>query len=84
MNAKDYLLYLLPKTINYKATRIGLIKPANPITLTYSVTAACQSNCKTCNIGLKYQEDPKRKERDLKIDEIEKIDEIDRIEKRRG
>lgn len=73
MNAKDYLIYLLPKTINYKATRIGLTKPANPITLTYSVTAACQSKCKTCNIGLKYRQDPKRSERDLKIDEIEKV-----------
>jgi len=73
MNAKDYLTYLLPKTLNYGASRLGIAKPRNPITLTYSVTAACQSKCRTCNIGLKYQEDPKRKERDLKLDEIEKI-----------
>ena len=73
MNAKEYLIYILPQTLGYRASRYGLLKPGNPITLTYSVTAACQSKCKTCNIGLKYQEDPKRKERDLKIDEIEKI-----------
>lgn len=73
MNAKEYLVYILPKTLGYMASRYRLLKPGNPITLTYSVTAACQSKCKTCNIGLKYQEDPKRKERDLKLDEIEKI-----------
>ena len=73
MNAKDYLTYLLPRTLNYGASRLGIAKPTNPITLTYSVTAACQSKCKTCNIGLKYRQDPKRKEEDLKLDEIEKI-----------
>ena len=51
----------------------GLLKAKNPITLTFSVTAACQSKCKTCNIGLKYQQDPKRKEKDLRLDEIEKV-----------
>lgn len=73
MNAKEYLIHILPRTLGYTASRYGLLKPGNPITLTYSVTAACQSKCKTCNIGLKYQEDPKRKEEDLKLDEIEKI-----------
>jgi MoaA/NifB/PqqE/SkfB family radical SAM enzyme len=73
MNAKDYLTHILPKTLKYQMARSSFIGPANPVTLTYSVTAACQSKCKTCNIGLKYQEDPKRKERDLKLEEIEKI-----------
>ena len=73
MNAKDYLIHILPKTLKYQITRAGFVRPTNPITLTYSVTAACQSRCKTCNIGLKYQQDPKRKERDLKLEEIEKI-----------
>ena len=73
MNAKDYITYLFPKTLNYKATKLGLVKPGNPITLTYSITAACQSKCKTCNIGVKYQQDPKRKERDLNLEEIEKV-----------
>ena len=73
MNARDYLTYLFPKTLRYKAARYHLVKPGNPITLTYSVTAACQSKCKTCNIGLKYHQDPKRKERDLGLEEIEKV-----------
>ena len=73
MNAKDYLIQILPKTIKYQMARSGFLGPVNPVTLTYSVTAACQSKCKTCNIGLKYQHDPKRAERDLKLEEIEKI-----------
>ena len=73
MNAKEYLIYILPKTLGYRASRYGLLKPRNPITLTYSVTAACQSKCKTCNIGLKYQQDPERKSKDLSLEEIEKI-----------
>jgi MoaA/NifB/PqqE/SkfB family radical SAM enzyme len=73
MNAKDYLTNILPKILQFKATKLGLLRPSRPITLTYSVTAACQSKCRTCNIGLKYQEDPKRKERDLRLDEIERI-----------
>ena len=73
MNAKDYLIHILPKTLMYQIDRLGFIRPTNPVTLTYSVTAACQSKCKTCNIGLKYQNDPKRKERDLNLVEIEKI-----------
>jgi len=73
MNAKDYFTFLLPKTIRYKTSRYGLLSPGNPITLTYSVTAACQSKCKTCNIGLEYHKNPKRKEKDLKLVEIEKI-----------
>lgn len=73
MNAKDYLIHILPKTLKYQIARWGFLGPANPVTLTYSVTAACQSKCKTCNIGLKYQHDPKRAEKDLKLEEIEKI-----------
>lgn len=73
MNSKEYLRYLLPRSLGYIASRYGLFKPGNPITLTYSITAACQSKCKTCNIGLKYQEDPTRKKRDLQLDEIEKV-----------
>jgi len=73
MNAKDYVTYLFPRTIYYRLARLGLAKAGNPITLTYSVTAACQSKCKTCNIGLEYQKDTKKKEKDLKLDEIGKI-----------
>lgn len=44
-----------------------------PMTLTYSVTAACQSRCKTCQIGEMFCQNPKRAEKDLKLEEIEKI-----------
>ncbi len=73
MNAKDYLTYLFPRTLRYGISRHGLLKGGNPITLTYSVTAACQSKCKTCNIGLKWQDDPERSKDDLTLEEIEKI-----------
>ena len=73
MNAKDYLTYLFPRTIRYRISRYDFLKTGNPITLTYSVTASCQSKCKTCNIGLKWQDDPDRSKDDLTLDEIEKI-----------
>lgn len=73
MNAKTYLLELFPKTINYALARKGLVKPANPITLTFSVTAACQSLCKTCQIGKIHRENPQRAKDDLTLEEIEKI-----------
>jgi MoaA/NifB/PqqE/SkfB family radical SAM enzyme len=73
MNIRDYLAYLYPKTLQYRASKAGFLKPGNPITLTFSVTAACQSRCKTCNIGLEYTKDPKKKAKDLKLDEIEMI-----------
>ncbi|MCM1175364.1 MAG: radical SAM protein [Blautia sp.] len=44
-----------------------------PMTLTYSVTAACQSRCKTCQIGAMFCQDPSRPEKDLKLEEIEKV-----------
>lgn len=68
------ILEFLPKILNYKLARKGLVKPANPITLTFSVTGMCQSNCKTCNIGKEFRKNPEKiKELDLKIDEIEKF-----------
>ncbi len=65
MNTKVFLTELLRKTINYKLARKGWIKPGNPITLTYSVTAACQSLCKTCQIGKLYRGNPERAKEDL-------------------
>lgn len=73
MNISDYLTYFLPKTLQFRSTRLGLLGAGNPITLTYSVTAACQSRCKTCRIGLEYQRHPERSGQDLRLDEIEKI-----------
>ena len=73
MNFLDYAFELLPKTVGYKAARLAVIQNPNPITLTYSVTAACQSRCKTCQIGKRYHENPDIVKRDLRLDEIEKI-----------
>jgi MoaA/NifB/PqqE/SkfB family radical SAM enzyme len=73
MNARIHLTELLPKTISYRLARKKLLKIVNPITLTFSVTAACQSKCKTCNIGARYLANPQIAEEDLTLDEIEKI-----------
>ncbi len=73
MNLKDYCLHIYPKTINYYLARKRIVKPAKPITLTFSVTAACQSLCKTCQIGKLFREDPHRAKADLNIDEIKRI-----------
>ncbi len=73
MNAKTYISYLFPKTVQYKLARKGLVNPGNPITLTFSVTAACQSLCKTCQIGDRHRQNPQRAKDDLTLDEIEKI-----------
>ncbi len=73
MNARDYLTHLFPKTLAFKLVWLGLKQPVMPIILTYSVTAACQSKCKTCNIGIKWLEDPSRSHTDLKLEEVERI-----------
>ncbi len=73
MNARKYLTELLPKLIGYRLARKRLLKSINPITLTFSVTAACQSRCKTCNIGAQYLAHPQIAKKDLTLDEIEKI-----------
>jgi MoaA/NifB/PqqE/SkfB family radical SAM enzyme len=73
MPSTHYIIRLIPKILQCKACRIGLVKPGSPITLTYSVTAACQSKCKTCNIGAHYQANPNVTEKDLNLDEIEHI-----------
>lgn len=73
LRKQDFFVRLLPSIINYKVNRYTGLSKIDPFTLTYSVTAACQSRCKTCNIGLKYHEDPERKKKDLSLEEIEKI-----------
>jgi len=73
MNHRTFITELLPKTINYRLVRVGIVKPSNPITLTYSVTAACQSLCKTCHIGKQYRKNPKITNDDLTLQEIRQI-----------
>ena len=58
---------------DYRMNRWFGRKKFNPMTITYSVTAACQSRCKTCQIGAMFCQDPTRPQKDLKLDEIEKI-----------
>jgi MoaA/NifB/PqqE/SkfB family radical SAM enzyme len=67
------MLALLPKILQFKATRAGPIRAKAPITLTYSITAACQSNCKTCNIGVNYHKNPRIRDKELSLEEIERI-----------
>lgn len=73
MKKADLFTKLMPYLASYKMYRWFGYKNFNPMTLTYSVTAACQSKCKTCRIGEMYCQDPSRAEKDLSIDEIEKI-----------
>jgi MoaA/NifB/PqqE/SkfB family radical SAM enzyme len=69
----DYLFRVAPRALHYAATRRGWVRPINPLTLTFSVTAACQSRCKTCNIGALYLANPKLAEQNLSLEEIEKV-----------
>jgi len=73
MKLTDYLTRVAPKALYYEATRRGWVKPVNPLTLTFSVTAACQSRCKTCNSGAVYLANPHLAKQNLDLDEIEKI-----------
>jgi len=73
MSRAQFLFELFINILGFRLVRSHIKKPENPITLTYSVTAACQSRCKTCNIGRNYQEDPKRRRKDLTLDEIDRI-----------
>lgn len=73
MNKSDLFFKLGPSLIAYRLNRWFGYHNVSPITLTYSVTAACQSRCKTCQIGAIFCQDPSRAKRDLKLEEIEKI-----------
>lgn len=73
MKKSDLFTKLSPDMFRYKLNRWFGYQNFHPMTLTYSVTAACQSRCKTCQIGAMYCMDPSRPEKDLFLDEIEKI-----------
>ncbi len=73
MRASVFLKELFPKSLNYRLARMGMVKPVRPITLTFSVTAACQSRCKTCRIGEKYLCNTSRSDKDLTLEEIVSI-----------
>ncbi len=73
MNVKTLLTDILPRGPAYRLARRGLVHPPGPITLTFSVTAACQSRCKTCQIGERYRATPEVAQQDLDLEEIEQI-----------
>ena len=68
-----YAKFVLPRMIGYRLSKLGLMKSPSPIAVVFSVTSACQSLCKSCNIGLVFQKNPSIIKDDLKIDEIEKM-----------
>ena len=67
------LKQFVPKVIGYKLHRAFHFRSPRPVTLTFSITSACQSLCKSCNIGLVFQKNPKMIKGDLGMDEIEKM-----------
>ena len=73
MRLLDYVTRVAPRSLYYEATRRGWVKPINPLTLTFSVTAACQSRCKTCNIGNVYLANPGLAKNNLSLEEVEKV-----------
>ena len=73
MKIADYVFSVAPRALAYAAVRHGLLQPVNPLTLTFSVTAACQSRCRTCNIGNVYLENPKIAKNNLSLEEVEKV-----------
>src|SRR3989344_207103 len=64
---------LIPKLVTFRLAKKRLMKAPKPVTLTFSITSACQSLCKTCNIGLVYQKNPSMMKDDLTLEEIEKM-----------
>ncbi len=73
MKKSDLFTKLMPYLASYRLNKWFGYKKFNPMTITYSVTAACQSKCKTCQIGAMYCQDPTRPQKDLKLNEIEKV-----------
>lgn len=73
MKKSDLFTKLTPYLMQYRLNRWFGFKNFSPMTVTFSVTAACQSKCKTCQIGNLYCQDPRRAEQDLTLEEIEKI-----------
>ena len=72
MNPLDYITILFPRTLKYRLCR-KKYRYVEPAVLTFSITAACQSRCKTCQIGNLWHADPNRSKSDLTIEEIEKF-----------
>ena len=68
-----YAKELFPAVIQYHLARMGIMNPANPINVTFSVTNICQSRCKTCQIWDLYRKNPEKRKEELTLEEIKKI-----------
>jgi MoaA/NifB/PqqE/SkfB family radical SAM enzyme len=68
-----FLLRLVGRCLNYRLAHLGLIRPAGPLNLTYSVTNLCNSRCRTCSIWRIYREDKDRIKEELTLEEAEKF-----------
>jgi MoaA/NifB/PqqE/SkfB family radical SAM enzyme len=73
MRAADFPTKIFPKTLAYRAARARLVRAPAPMTLTFSITNACQSRCKTCNIWRLYPDHLQDPRDELTIDEFERI-----------
>ncbi len=73
MKFKKNLLRLFRHMLHAWGQYHGLLRSAHPVTLTFSVTARCQSRCLTCHIGECYQQELRYSRKDLTLDEIRKI-----------
>ena len=73
MKKSDLFTKIMPYICDYKLNRWFGRQKFDPMTLTYSVTAACQSRCKTCQIGEMFCQNPSRVNDDLSLEEIEKV-----------
>lgn len=60
MHFKDYAFAIFPKTLGYNSSRLTSVNLCNPITLKFSITAACLSLRKTCQIEKQYKDCPHR------------------------
>ncbi|MDP3282820.1 MAG: radical SAM protein, partial [Desulfobacterales bacterium] len=69
----SYLKEVLPKMMQYRMARWGIVPYRLPLNLTFSITNMCQSRCRTCNIWSMYVKDPKKRGQELTLDEIDKI-----------
>ena len=69
----EAIFYFFRTVTLARLSKIGLAKPPAPLILTFSVTNECQSRCKTCLIWKLYRENPGLKEKELRLEEIEKI-----------
>jgi MoaA/NifB/PqqE/SkfB family radical SAM enzyme len=73
MRAADFPTRIFPKTLAFRAARARLTKAPAPMTLTFSITNACQSRCRTCNIWRLYPDHVQDPRDELRLEEIERV-----------